>query len=382
MTNTDTAKGFTDYTSEEAEKREVIRSIVQKNFESYGFEPAETPIVEYEDFVTGDNKNDEAVSDIFKLTDKGERKLALRYELTFPLKRIMQNKKLPYKTYRIGPVFRDEPISANRFRQFTTCDADILGSTIKDEAEILSLAKEILEDLNIKYIIYVNNRKLMNEILDELKITKKEEVIREIDKLDKLTEKEVEGNLKKYNAQKILNILKKDEKYFEKYPSYEQIKELKKYCSYYGVKFTFQPSLARGLSYYDGNIFEVKSVIKETILGGGSYTFNNTKSVGFGVSIERLSTVSKVKPDKNKILLVSLNQDKKSIEIAQKLREKGKIVSIIYGKPSKALEFANAYNYRSAIFIGEDEVKKKKFKIKDLKSGKEKLVAEKQLLNL
>ena len=157
---TETVKGFKDFTGEEAEKREEIRKILVESFEKYGFEPAETPVVEYEEFVKGDNASDEAVSDIFRLKDKGERKLALRYEFTFQLKRLMQNKKLPYKRYQIGPVFRDEPVSSSRFRQFTQCDVDIVGSRIKDEAEILFLTKEIMDRLGIKFVIYINNQRI------------------------------------------------------------------------------------------------------------------------------------------------------------------------------------------------------------------------------
>ena len=91
----ETVKGFSDYTGQEALKREKIKEILVRTFQSYGFEPAETPIVEYEEFVKGENVNDEAVSDIFKLKDKGSRDLALRYEFTFQLKRIAKNKKLP-----------------------------------------------------------------------------------------------------------------------------------------------------------------------------------------------------------------------------------------------------------------------------------------------
>src|SRR3989304_1057792 len=114
-------KGFRDFSGKEAEKRAEIRKIIVETFEKYGFEPAETPIIESEEFVRGENKQDEAVSDIFKLQDKGKRNLALRYEFTFQLKRLMRNKKLPYKRYQIGPVFRDEPISGNRMRQFISC---------------------------------------------------------------------------------------------------------------------------------------------------------------------------------------------------------------------------------------------------------------------
>ena len=129
---TETVKGFQDFSGKEAEKRTEIKKILVETFESFGFAPAETPIIEYEEFVKGNNSQDEAVSDIFKLKDKGKRNLALRYEFTFQLKRLMQNKKLPYKRYQIGPVFRDEPISANRFRQFTQADIDIVGSSEKE----------------------------------------------------------------------------------------------------------------------------------------------------------------------------------------------------------------------------------------------------------
>ncbi|OGJ13208.1 hypothetical protein A3K82_01375 [Candidatus Pacearchaeota archaeon RBG_19FT_COMBO_34_9] len=369
--NTETVKGFKDYTGEEAQKRADIRKIVVENFEKYGFEPAETPVIENEDFVKGENERDEAVSDIFRLSDKGKRKLALRYEQTFQLKRIMKNKKLPYRRYQIGEVFRDEPVQGNRVRQFSSCDADVIGSSVKDEAEVLSMIKEIMNQLDVKYTIYVNNRKLMNEILDDLKIKNKEQVIRELDKLDKLPEKDVEQNLKKYNAEKILKVFQKDEKYFEKYKSYEEIKELKKYCNYYGVKFVFLPSLARGLAYYDGNVFEIKSTIKETILGGGGYTFSGIKAFGFGVSIERLFVVSYLETGKERYLVISLNQDKEAISLAKKLREKGKSASIFYGKPTKALEFANAYRCNKVIFVGEKEIKAKKFKVRDMGSGKE-----------
>src|SRR3989344_2486449 len=141
----DPIKGFRDFEAEEAEKRQFIKGIIATAFQRYGFELAETPMIEYEEFVKGNsnqnpNEQDEAISDTFKLKDKGERNLALRYEFTFQLNRLARNKKLPYKRFQIGEVFRDEPASTVRFRQFTQCDADIIGSTIKDEAEILAMS--------------------------------------------------------------------------------------------------------------------------------------------------------------------------------------------------------------------------------------------------
>jgi histidyl-tRNA synthetase len=387
MTNIEPVKGFNDFASDEAKKRAEIKKILAGAFEKYGFEPAETPIIEQEEFVKGDNTNDEAISDIFKLNDKGKRNLALRYEFTFQLKRLMQNKKLPYKRYQIGEVFRDEPVSANRFRQITQCDIDIVGASIKDEAEILALTSEILNQIGIKFTIYFNNRKLLNEILTECKIKDKEQVIREIDKLDKLSEKEVYENLKKYNAEKLIEILKKPETYFKKYTAYSEIEELKKYCNYYNVKIKFSPSLARGLSYYNRTVFEVKSKeiklsqdrshppkigqMKETITAGGSYMFNGIQCTGISFGLDRLSSIAKVETNKENYLVVSLGEDKKAIELAQKMRKKGKSVIILYGKPSKALEYANSYGINYAIFVGEKEIKSNKFKVKNMKSGKE-----------
>jgi histidyl-tRNA synthetase len=369
-------KGFKDI---EASKKITIRNIIEEIFKLYSFQPVQTPIIEYEKFVKGDNQEDEVISDIFKLQDKGKRKLALRYEFTFQLKRLMKNKKLPYKRYQIGEVFRDEPITGNRWRQFTQCDVDIVGSDVNSEAEILKIASEILDKLSIKFTININNRKLLNEILDEQKITKKEQVIREIDKLDKQPEFEIRRNLKKYNADKILNIFKKPESYFKKYNSYKEIQELKKICKLYNIKINFQPSLARGLSYYNGNVFEIRSNIKETIAAGGSYLINNIQCTGISFGLDRLELLAKLKPEKKQVLIISLKQDKKAIRLAEKIRKSEIPCSIMFGKPGKALEYANSYKIPFVIFIGDEEVKKKKIKIRNMRNGKEKLISELQI---
>jgi histidyl-tRNA synthetase len=374
-------KGFKDFIGEEAKKRQIIKEILTKNFKLYGFQIAETPIIEYEEFVKGNNTNDEVISDIFKLQDKGKRNLALRYEFTFQLKRISQNKKTPYKRYQIGEVFRDEPISSNRFRQFTQCDADIIGSNIKDEAEILSLISTTLQELGIKATINVNNRKILNEILDKEGIKNKEQVIKEIDKLDKLPEKEIKSNLKKYKAEKILSIFKKPESYFKKYSSYKEIEELKKYCNTYKIKINFQPNLARGLSYYNSTIFEIKSKdMKETICAGGSYIINNIQSTGFSFGLERLSQLVKIKSDEKSVLIISINQDKEAIKLANELRKNKIPCNLMYGKPSKALEYANSYNIQYVIFLGQEEIKAKKFKLKNMITGKEQMLKKEELI--
>lgn len=378
-------KGFADYSGAEAAKRQRIKGILAETFRLYGFELNETPIIEFEEFVRGENTGDEAISDVFRLEDKGKRKLALRYEFTFQLKRLAQNRKLPYKRYQIGEVFRDEPATGNRFRQFTQCDADAIGSTLKEEAEILAIASEIMKKLGISAKIFVNSRKLLDEIMQKEKIPEKNRqiLIREIDKLSKLPEKEVAENLKKYRAERLLVIFKKPESYFEKYESYKEIKELKEYYKIYGGVIEFLPSLARGLSYYNGIIFEIKTSgaeMKETICSGGSYPVNGVPATGISFGLERLCKLAKIDIKPDKVLVISIGKDREALKLAKNLRKNNMPCVLMYGKITKALEYANSYGIEKVIFVGEEEVKKGKFKLKDMKSGKEEMLPEKEII--
>lgn len=384
--NNSTVKGFLDFLGPDSSKRERIKKIIQRQFELYGFESAETPIIENEEFVKGENKEDDAVRDVFKLQDRGERKLALRYEFTFQLKRIAKNQKLPYKRYQIGYNFRDEPVRKGRLRQFIQCDADIIGSTIKDEAEILSLGKNIFNELKIPVKIYVNNRMLLNEILvsEDIKEKNRPSVIRELDKLDKLSKKQVADNLKKYNAESLIKIFDKPEEYFEKYGSYKKIKELKEYCKEYGFEIEFRPFLSRGFSYYKGNVFEIWSdELNVSLCGGGNYLVEEASSFGISFGLEPIFLLSDIKGEFVKIQIISINQDKEAIRIAQRLREEGiKTLLILDKSPSKAIEYANSKNIDYVLFVGEKEVSERRFKLKDMTKGNEKNISLENLIEL
>jgi len=389
-------RGFRDIFPPESLRRRKIREVIEKNFKLFGFMPIETPIVEYEDVLKGDNESDEAVSDRFRLKDRGERELGLRFEFTFQLSRIFKenpNIKLPFKRYQIGSVFRDEALRPGKFREFTQCDADIIGdSSIKADAECLALANSILKDLKIKAEIKVNNRKLLNSILEKSGITKdQQQVLRELDKLDKFSEKEVKTNLKKISSEKQIKelflLLGKNLEYFikNKFEGASEVKELEDLCSLYGFKFVFSPTLMRGFSYYTGNVWEIWAKDKGVALSGGGRFDNKVGKwagrqipavgISFGTLIDW-----PIELENLGVLVISFDQDKKAIELAEKIREKNIPCSIMYGKPSKALEYANAYSIDSAIFVGEDEIKKKKFKFKNLKTGKEEFLSEKELL--
>jgi len=381
---TETVKGFRDYLGDEALKRMEIKKIVQKQFELYGFEPAETPSVEYEEFVRGDNVNDSAVRDVFSLEDRGKRKLALRYEFTFQLNRVAQNQKLPYKRFQIGSLFRDEPIRVGRTREFTQCDADIIGSSSKDEAECLKLGKNIFEKMRMPVKIYVNNRKLINEILvgEDVAEKDREQAIRELDKLDKLSKKEVADNLKKIGCERVLDIFTGKEKSFEKYNFYKEIKELKKLCKMYGVKVEFRPFLARGLSYYNGTVFEIWSKeLGVSLCGGGSYLIDKVQATGISFGLEPIFLLSKIEGDVTKVQIISIGEDESAIRLAEELRNNGISVIVLLDKSiGKAMDYANSKDIEKVIFVGKEEVTKEKFKVKDMKSGKEEFLSSDKIL--
>ncbi len=395
----DTVKGFPEFFPPESQKFEAIKRIVEDAFTRYGFIPLKTPTIEFDELARAENQGteDEAVSDRFKLQDKGGRNLTLRHEFTYQLARVFkqhQDIKLPFRRYQIGSVFRDEPTATGRYREFTQCDIDILGdSSIEADAECLAAASDILKALGIDANIQINNRKLMNAILDSVQIVQKKEVMRELDKLDKLGEDTVKLNLKKYaDANQIITLFKlleKDLAFFMKnlFDGAEELFKLKDLGKWYGYTAKFNPFLMRGLSYYTGNVFECKvKESKHSIAGGGRYAGVAGKfirreipSVGISFSIERLMDYAKIPIRKTKVIIISIEQPHATILLAQKLRREGIPAFISFEKVGKALEYANAYDIPFAIFVGKDELKKKKFKLKDLQSGVEKEISESTL---
>lgn len=395
-------KGFQDFLPPESLKRDAVRKIVEKHFRLHGFLPIETPLIEFDELMRPDTisgTEDEAVSDRFRLKDRGGRNLGLRYEFTFQLKRLLKqhpNIKLPFRRYQIGENFRDEPIGPGRFRQFTQCDVDIVGDeTIDSDVECLSLAASIFKELKIPFEINVNNRKLLSAIIDSVEMREKKSVMRELDKLDKIGEDLVKSNLLKYGDGNqivtLFKLLEKDIEFFKKnaFEGANEITELSEKCAQQGIKIKFNPIMIRGLGYYTGNIFEIKiEGEKNTISAGGryddlvgKYVGRKIPAVGISFGLERLCQFAKVKVEGTKVILISLQQDKAMQKIAKTLRTNEISCLTNSGKVGKALEYANSYSIPFAIFIGETEVEKGKFKLKNMKSGEEKYLTEKQLIS-
>ncbi len=397
----DLVKGFQDFLPPESLRRKEIIKLIEKYFKLYGFLPVETPLVEFDELMRQDSlkEEDQAVSDRFRLKDRAGRNLGLRYEFTFQLSRILKqnpNIKMPFKRYQIGPVFRDEPIASNRFRQFTQCDADIIGSSgIEAEAELLALITDILKALGIEAEIDVYSRKLLTSLLDSFELEQLENVMGELDKLEKLGEDAVKVNIKKYASPNqvitLFKLLEKDLNFFKEnaFDGAEEIAELIKKCKPYGIKVKFNQYLARGLSYYTGNIFEIVSPEKkESIAAGGRYDnligkFLNREipAVGISFGLERISQLAKISlAPSTKVLLISIEEDAETIKLAKKLRKSNIPTITASGNPSKQLEYANSQKIPFVVFIGEEEIAQKKFKLKNMETGEQNLVSQEELI--
>lgn len=397
------AKGVRDFAPNEKIARNYLVSTLQTLFENYGFNPLETPIIERFETLNTKDSGSEIMKEVFKFQDQGKRELALRFDLTVPLARFVSlnpNLKLPFKRYQIGRVFRDGPIKLGRYREFWQCDVDIVGSSkIIAEAELLNLTKEFFNKIGLDVTILVNNRKLLSAIVEKAGFNPEQfdSIMISIDKLEKIGKEEVKKELivKGFeNADEILRLLDVQGDNREKFDYYSKIlpenkglKELKELFSLV-QDLNFAPELARGLSYYTSTVFEVKlknnEKFKSSLAGGGrydkmigDYTGNNKDYPAIGISfgIEPILEVMKVqnklelKNTITKVFIIPISEViKECLEIANQLRKNNinTDVDLMNRKFPKNMKFVESQNIPYALFVGENELKDKKFKLKNM----------------
>lgn len=407
---------------EEKILRNEIVDTLKTIFECYGFYPIETPILER--FSTLSAKyagGSEILKETFKLTDQGGRQLGLRYDLTVPLARFIAMNptlKMPFKRYQIGRVFRDGPIKLGRYREFWQCDADIVGcKDLIADVEILQMALDAFNALNLDVVIKLNSRKLLDEIFAYAKVSQEKRIdaILSIDKLEKFgwdyVEKELtELGLKEETIKTLKDIFSiegANKEIIAKLKDLfgsdsEGLKEVEEILSYFEdeKRILFTPSLARGLAYYTGPIYEVflqKSKITSAIAAGGRYDemigrFSNVNreipatGIAFGLDVimDALKEKRKELPKtKAKVLIIPIGTKKESFKLAVQLRKKGinTDLAIIERGIKKQLEYANALKIPYVIFYGDEELKKKKIKIKNMCSGEETELTLKELIS-
>ncbi len=403
------AKGTRVIPPEEALLREDVLGVIRQAFERYGFRPLETPMLQrFETLAAKYAGGAEILKEIFKVRDQGNRELALRYDLTVPLAVFMAlnpTGKLPLKRYEIGKVFRDGPIKRGRVREFWQCDADIVGSPkMVADGECLQLVQDVFQQLGVKIKIKVNNIKILKAIMQACAIADVNGAILSLDKLEKMGKdivvKELQAKgvaasaVDKLFAMVETKEVEKLQKLFPDEPGFAELKEVLQYGD-----AEFDPTLARGLSYYTGMIFEVfvvDAAVTSSVASGGRFDrmigeFIGGKqefpAVGLSFGLEPITEVLKemkkeMKKTRTEVFVIPIQTEKEAMQLVRELR-KEKVnaeVDVMGRSISKNMEYANSLGIPFVVFLGEDELKRKKYKLRDLKSGKEFLITAKEIV--
>ena len=403
-------KGGYDFLPKEQKIRNYINEVLKETFMEYGYGSIETPILCYLDMLVDKyDENNDLLKEIYKLSDQGGRELGLRYDLTVPFAKFIalnkNNISMPFKRYEIAKVFRDGPVKVGRDREFTQCDADVVGIEGQFiEAELLSLYINAFKKLGIDIIIKYNNRNLMRGLIKETGVSEEQisKVITILDKMNKITEAElrtylIEIAIENEQIDKLLMLFKmdidkikdmlKDSTNEELTLGIKEIDTLKGYLEKlgYGEICKVDLTLARGQDYYTGNVFEVydkSGYLTSSIGGGGRYDKMVTEyindgevypAVGISFGLTSIYEILKTRDDfKNtsdiKFYIIPMGVDMEALSLANTLRSYGYNVDVeMKGrKLKKSLDFANRENIPYVIIVGEDEVKSGKVTVKDM----------------
>lgn len=406
-------KGTEDFLFKDQVVRNKIIDTLKQNFEKYGYMPIETPILNYYDLLALKYKEgDEILNEIYRLSDQGNRDIGLRYDLTVPFCKVVGMQKelrLPFRRYEIGKVFRNGPVKLGRTREFYQCDVDVVGIEGRlIETEQIVMAIEIFKCLGIDINVLYNNRKFMNGLLIEAGISNPTfGVIGILDKLDKVDRKTIyemfdDEGIDNSIVDNIFNIFGKSlDEYNVLYKdsSNELLKNglnelndvtdsLKKLN--YLDNITFDSYLSRGLEIYTGIVFEFRDKLKRltgSLGAGGRYdkiitNFINDgnvyPAVGLSFGLEPIYVILK---NEEKLSLVDyyiipMNTEIECLELASKMRDKGKRVLIEMNnrKIKKSFDYANKENIPYVIVIGENEIKENKITIKNMNEGSQEMI--------
>ncbi len=412
-----TLRGMRDFLPRDMIKREKVLRIIRKVFESYGFEPLETPAIEYWE-VLSRKCGEDVEKQIFKFKDKGGRDVGLRFDLTVPFARVVaQNPYLPkpFKRYCISRVWRYERPQTGRYREFWQADADIAGSPLPDaDAEVIAVGVDALKALGLSNIeVRLNNRKILEGMALKAGVPSDKvlDAFRSIDKLDKIGLEGVKEELSskgipKNISEKLLEFISmngEDVEVLEKVRSLlkglkvgeEGVEEL---ISILGILEAYNArnyvkidlSIVRGLDYYTGPIFEY--VLKESpsgeqfrlaIAGGGRYDNlielyggPHIPATGVSLGVERIMEVLESSVSKEetltKIYVIPAKEEARleAIKIAQKLRRENipTDIDLMRRKLDKSLEYADKRGIPFVIIVGPKDLKEGYLVLRDMKT--------------
>jgi len=404
---------------------------IAETYEKYGFIPLDNATVERSEILFAKAGGD-TEKEIYRIK-KGDNDLALRFDLTVPLARYVAANyneiTFPFRRYQIEKVFRGERPQKGRFREFYQCDIDIVGEgflDLKNDAEVASIIYSIFSKLNIgPFIIKINNRKILTGFLESLDLEKEsEDILRIIDKLEKIGKEKVKTTLKdlKISDEKISKIFdliniggsnkeilsKLSEQDMDNSKFEEGLYELKKVIDFLALfnipsdYYKIDLQTVRGLDYYTGTVYETFSLDYPefgSICSGGRYenlteSYTDKKLPGVGVSIGLTRLFSQLKSagaiDSSvksvaDLLVIPITENMEvPVRIANDLRRQDiKTEIFLEDKPiKKKFNYADKKGYEYVLIIGDDEISKGEYTIKNMKNGEQKSVPEKEIVGL
>lgn len=392
---------------------------IRKNYEKHGFLPIDTPAIEKTEVLLAKGGGD-TEKQIYRF-QKGDTDMSLRFDLTVPLARYtvehFHELSFPFRRYHIGKVYRGEKAQKGRFREFYQCDIDIIGNgklDIINDAEIPVVIYHTFKDLGFdNFTIRINNRKILNGFYESLNIEDTVQVLRIVDKVDKIgnnavKEELIENNVTKEAAEKIIEFisikgsskeilealenLNIENEVFKE--GLEELNTVIKYIEGFGVdknNFTVDLKIARGLDYYTGTVYE--TTLDDypkvgSVCSGGRYEnlasfYTDMKLPGVGISIGlsrlfyQLNEAKIIESEKKSLVDVMVipmeEQILDAIKLVSQLREKG-VKVVLYtekAKMGKKFKYADNLDIPYTIVVGEQEVKDQKFSLKNMKTGEQ-----------
>ena len=413
-----TLSGFMELLPNEQILFNQMKEKIQKTYERFGFLPLDTPVIESAEVLLA-KAGGETENQIYRF-QKGDNDLALRFDLTVPLAKYVAknygNLSFPFRRYQIGKVYRGERAQKGRYREFYQCDIDIIGDGELDlinDAEIPSIIYTLFKELGFDdFTIKINNRKILNGLFESIEQKDNStEILRIIDKIEKIGKDAVIEELRKINVEeeqinRIISFIEITGSSDEKIEKLEnlgitnetylkgvnELKTVVENVRLFGVpdsNFMVDLTIARGLDYYTGTVYETflnKYRELGSVCSGGRYenlaeyyTDKSLPGVGISIGLTRffykLNELNIIKADRKSIsdvLIIPVVEDlKEPIKLAADLRKMGVNTEVyLNDKKLKAkLKYADKLQIPYTIIIGEDEIKSNKIKVKNMETG-------------
>lgn len=414
-----TLPGFLELLPQDQILFNEMMDTIRRNFEKHGFLPIDTPAIERTEVLLAKGGGN-TEKQIYRFT-KGDTDMSLRFDLTVPLARYtvehFNELSFPFRRYHIAKVYRGEKAQKGRFREFYQCDIDTIGNEkldITNDAEIPVVIYHTFKDLGFdEFTIRINNRRLLKGFYESLGITDSVEVLRIVDKIDKIGKENVrlellELGLNEDQADRIVEftlITGTSEEVFKALEDLNienevfnvgltELKQVIRYIEEYDVpveNFKVDLKIARGLDYYTGTVYETSldnyPKIGSVCSGGryddlaSNYTDKKLPGVGISIGLSRLfyqlNEAKIIKPKRKSLIdLIVIPMDEyveDAIKLVSKLRL-GNVDCIIYteeGKLGKKFKYADALEVPYVVVIGENEVKTEKYSLRDMQSGEQ-----------